>query len=635
MAAVAAVIVARELHLLSGWGAVLFAVVLFILMPVSANLSRRVMIVGALVIGWVPIAWWPGLWGFGDRVTWLLALAVGALVFWLFAGPSRALRCRALVPRVRGSDAITIAAGAGATWLLWPLMVAASDARALTLLMKSGWDHVAHYFMASHLTAAGSLQAATGTSSDGSEFVQGHYPKHFHILVSATSELFSGPNSTVSIQEYGRATGLVMVVVVFVLAAALAQLPGFVNRPLLAWPAITLVIAAFLLGPGTVALSAGFPNFVIACAFPVVAACLAVGSARMTQPVTLFAIGGMLVATAHSWLLMAPLTAVAALVILVPHHRARWRGTPAERILSALALTATFAASLFAVLIAASTLSEETLTSGGVEKFPAGFTLMILLSVLAAAGFSLSRMRRIATTRLRAASAAAIVLALAAMLVAVGGRQLLLSGELTYYFAKLASSAGLVGFGVLAVVVSSLPLHTRVRRARRRAALSVAASVFATLAALQAFGYVGPSFGKAITEKAPGMQYRSDALVLTSGESPEALRLLAAAELAEEQPFGSTVYLAVLYGDPLMRLANQWHLSLNGRWSEDAEQLGMLIDTEEMAIAAADEKLGPVVEEILTAEPEISIIVAPEVRDAIVAELPGSLHKRIISWPGS
>lgn len=629
---VAAVVVARQVHLLTGWRVVLVVAVLFVVMPISTNLSRRILMLGALVIGWLPLAWWPDLWGFGDRMTWLLALGFGGLVFWIVVGPARADRLRALVPRVRATDSITIAAGAGAVWLLWPLMVAASEARSLTLLMKSGWDHVAHYFMASHLAGAGSLQAATGVSPDGSDFVQGHYPKHFHILVSGLDELFSGPQHALGVQEYGRSTVLVIILVVVVLAAALSQLPGFVKRPLLAWPVTTLVIGAFLLGPGTVALSAGFPNFVIACAFPVVAACLAVGSARVLQPTTILAIGGMLVATAHTWLLLVPLTAVAALVIFVPFQRARWRGTRTDWILSTAAFAATLVASVFAVVIAASTLSEETLTSGGVESFPAGFTFMIVLAALALTGFSLGRVRSSTTSRLRSASTGVVMLAFTALLLAMGGRQLLLSGELTYYFAKLASAAGLVGLGIMAVVVASLRTEAVGLRSRRRITMEVVASVLATLASLQAFGYVGPSFGHAITEKAPGMQYRSDALILTSGESPEALRLLAAADVAEERPFGSTIYLAVLHGDPLIRLANQWHLSLNGRWSDDAEKLGVLVDTPAVAEAAADGDLAPVVQEILTDEPQVSIVVPPEVRDTIVSELPPALRDRVVTW---
>jgi hypothetical protein len=371
---------------------------------------------------------------------------------------------------------------------------------------------------------------------------------------------------------------------------------------------------------------------VIACAFPVVAACLAVGSARVPQPSTILAIGGMLVATAHTWLLIVPLTAVAALVILVPFRRRRWSAPRIDWILSAGALAATLAASLFAVVIAASTLSEKTLTSGGVEAFPAGFTLMIVLAVLALTVFSFGRIRSSTTSRQRSASAGVIMLAFALLLAAMGGRQLLLSGELTYYFAKLASGAGLVGFGVLAVVVSSVRIDAARLRSRRRTVLNVVASALATLAALQAFGYVGPSFADAIAEKAPGMQYRSDALILTSGESPEALRLLAAADVAEERPFGSTIYLAALHGDPLMRLANQWHLSLNGRWSDDAEKHGVLVDTQAMAEAVGDDDLAPIVQEILTDEPEVSIIVPPELRDTFASELPAALRERVVTW---
>ena len=59
-AAVAAVVLGREFHVLTGWRGVILVVLLFVAVPVSVNLSRRIMIVGALVLGWLPLAWWPG-----------------------------------------------------------------------------------------------------------------------------------------------------------------------------------------------------------------------------------------------------------------------------------------------------------------------------------------------------------------------------------------------------------------------------------------------------------------------------------------------------------------------------------------------------------------------------------------------
>jgi hypothetical protein len=87
-----------------------------------------------------------------------------------------------------------------------------------------------------------------------------------------------------------------------------------------------------------------------------------------------------------------------------------------------------------------------------------------------------------------------------------------------------------------------------------------------------------------------------------------------------------------LHGDPLMRLANQWHLSLNGRWSDDAEKHGVLVDTQAMAEAVGDDDLAPIVQEILTDEPEVSIIVPPELRDTFASELPAALRERVVTW---
>jgi hypothetical protein len=96
------------------------------------------------------------------------------------------------------------------------------------------------------------------------------------------------------------------VIIVGLLAAGLAQLPNLRRRPVLAWPCGALVAGAFVFGKGSWALSVGYPNFVLASATAGLAILLAMSMSGELNPLRVFALGGLIVATAHGWVLLAP-----------------------------------------------------------------------------------------------------------------------------------------------------------------------------------------------------------------------------------------------------------------------------------------------------------------------------------------
>ncbi|MFC6354797.1 hypothetical protein [Luethyella okanaganae] len=631
-----AVLGLRSAGLLAGVGVLAFTALLIVLFPVSSSLSRRILYNGAIVLGWIPVLWWFDLGEFSDRMSWVLALSAGGLVAWLFGRPDTVGRAKRLLPRLRWSDLIPVGTGAWGLWLFSPLLLSPSDGRTLTLLMKSGWDHVAHFFMTQRLEQGGSLWGTTGSSPDGSLWVGAAYPKHFHILVDMFHDLIGLPvtDGVLTIRDYGRGTSLTLVIAIVVLSSGLAQLPSLVRRPLVAVPLVALPVSAYLVGPGAVGLAVGFPNFVLACTTVGIAACIAVGMVRIAAPVQMFAAVGMLVAAAHSWLLMLPLAGAVVLVVLLPFARARWRGTPVRWGLTLFAVVCGIAGMALAVYIALQSLNEETLTTGETESFPAGMALGVLLSTAAIALVVIAKGRptRARGTLVRTTALAVMPTVALCMVFLLGYRQLWLTGELSYYVSKFISGALLAGIPIGIVVVSALiGERTIIRRGWRRATAVVASALF-TIAALQPFGYVGPTFGGVIQEQASGMKYRSDAVILTGGDSSEATRLLRAAETAAGLPFGTTVYFAPLPGDPTMHLANQWHLSLAGIWSVNADAPSKLLSSAKIADLIAADDVAGAVRIVLQADPRVTVIVAPQLMTELESRMSLSELERVVTW---
>ena len=636
----AVVLILRGLGGITGSAAFLLLAVLVIIVPISRSLSRRILLSGTIFLAWVPMLWWVDLGTFADRTGWLLAIGYGALVGWVLGGTSIRKRLVMVVPRFRSVDLIPFAAAIAASWVLAPLLRVASDDRALGLLMKSGWDHVAHFNMVRLIASQGSVLGTLGTTPDGSTWVNTSYPKHFHALVNAVVELANGPVGVAGVPgagAYGKGVAIIFVAVAILLAAGLAQVPSLSQRPYLAWPLIALPLTAFLVGPGSVAISAGYPNFVLACATAALTACVAIGLPRVVQPVQVLALVGLVMATALGWLLLLPLAAVLAVVAFLPFARERWRATRVRLVTTIAIAIAGFSGIVTAVMTVLPDLNGTTLLLGASEPFPAGYTLAITITCIALAIVILQfSSNRPTGTRLRIGTLGIAPLLALLMLVVLGVRQIQSSNALLYYFGKLASGTLLVSLVIFVILLSFVLPHAshgswlRGKGIGRVGALSV--SVLLTLAALQPFGYVGPTIGGRISGEADGLHYRAAARVVAASDTAEEARLVEASRIASQEPFGLTIYLAALQGDPLLHLANQWHLALSNTWSEKAEKLSSYLDTAAMADAVQSEKLGPQVSRILEDEPSVNVIVAPEVYRTTVDDVPEEFRSRLLTW---
>ena len=226
----AAVFFLRRTGVLEGIPALVFTVLLVLILPLSSVFSRRILLAGAIFLGWMPLLWWvrlpvPQV----DRVGIVLALIAGALAFWLLWAPDVRARARRLVPQVAVIDAMPFAAGGLAAWTVWPLFNIPGAGRLLQLLSDdAGWDHCAHSAMVLMIRAKGVVEPMMGPSPDGSAWNWSVYPSHPHAAVASLIDLHSGTSVgdiATEVIGYGHGVALMVVLVAVLLAAGVAQLP--------------------------------------------------------------------------------------------------------------------------------------------------------------------------------------------------------------------------------------------------------------------------------------------------------------------------------------------------------------------------------------------------------------------------
>lgn len=618
----------RATHHLQGIWTVLLVAVLLCAVPISRSLSRRILLGGALMLGWTQVLWWLPLNRALDRSGILLALLAAGLTAWAIIARPQGGVLSALLPRTRWTDIAPLGAAVAGVVYTLPFLRSPNDASTLNVLLKSGWDHVAHYAMYAWYAGGGDLTGTFAAMPDGSTVTFDNYPTGYHMTAAALGGLVAGPGTTPGPRSYGIAIALMLIATVVVIAAAIAQLPALRVRPALVLPLAALPVTGYLLGPGTVSFASGFPNFVFACALVGIAGAIAITGARTFSPLTIFALSGLVVATAHSWLLLVPLTSLAFAAVLVPFSRARYRQSRAKVILALAGVLAGVAGVVVALVVSFRVLNGATLAAGGSGGFDATSLIGVCLASagLAIVGFLRWRERRSRTAWLRAAVVASVPLLALAMLAVIGLQQVRSTGHVSYYFEKLAAATVLVG--LVTIPVGAVYAFGAARRRTR--VLWWVAAVAATGVVVQAFGYVGPTASSINSAIAPGLHYRADASALM-GVSEESMRMIRASDVSRQHG-GRTIYLAVLPADPLPRLADQWHLSLGGVWTHATDRPGALLDVAGLASPDARDKLPARVAAMLEAEPSFSVVVAPDLYMEIRDGVPAQYRSRVLTW---
>lgn len=633
----AVVLLARGTGLLDGVAAIGVAAVVALAVPTSTELSRRLLFTLSLLIGWLPVLWWtPVLDVPLGRMAWLLALTAGAVTAWVVgATPGASARARRLVPRVRLVDAFPVLAGALAAALSYPMLRPGDPSKALALL-TTGWDHSAHADMVWMIREHGAVLGVIDTVAPaGGTWSYVGYPQSFHALAAGLLELRAPEIGLPSaeIMLYTQVVALVVVACAVLVAAAVCAVPSLRRRPGVALLATTVLVGALLLGPGGQIVSGGFPPYFVAVAALMAAPALVRTWPRVPSPMPLLALGGLVLAVAHSWALLLVVLAPIALGIAFPLHPARWR---AGRWRWAAAIAVVVATGLGTAQAAAMLLrggegiGDIVMLNGGIAAPDLGLVVLAPLLAVSASAWAWGRRRRAGTAVVRREGERTLAVAggpIVGMVVAalIGGRLLLEVGELRYYFWKFAIGLVAVSIAVAVVALVSAPARLPGPVQRRRSmtvALTAGALALTQLwgAALPPVGVLGPLV------TAPGVRVVRDQALRSTMTWPGYASALAAAD-ARKGEEGRVVLLAyprAIYGDPVQ--LGQWYNALTGAWTDETNELlkewFTLDDTDEAAVRATVD--------LLREDPAAVVLVAGGQADTIRRGVGEELAARVL-----
>lgn len=633
-----AVLALRALGVLEGYAAVLLLVLVLLLLPTSRVLSRRILLVGSIAVGAAPLLWLvpvPTL-GLGRSVL-LTALLVGGLAAWVAGDPVP--RARTLVPSARALDAVPLVAAAGAAFLASPWLRASGPSSSLALL-QAGWDNSAHFSMTHTIRLLGHTYDGTAAGVAGESLKFADYPQGMHAFVATVVELLVGEqtgDAGTELVAFDRALGLSVVVAVALAAAAVCSMPVLRRRPGIALVATTVVVTVLAIGPGAVLVAGGFFNFYLAVALCIAAVAIASTMPRVIMPLHLGALLATLVGVTYGWVVLLALALPAALLVLVPLRRSRFRGSRAQwvvcSVLVALALAAAVrAAGVLSTLDA----SEVLVIDGGIP--PLSLSLTVLSAVVAVVGCMLwaARRSRRAWWSRRESWLAAVPLSGVVVATAMAVLQLEASDQLSYYFWKFAYGLLLVSTMVASVafahvVVQTVPDSRRgaarsVVGSRRRAALAVVAAAGVT----QVFGLtpVGSAIPASV-DVAPGIQVRADLERRASSDAPALDAVVAAAE--SSRALGNRQLTVLPLGaeqvHPLS--AAQWAFALTGRWTVEANAAA----TPLVGLDGSSGATTHIISLLLAADPAATVVTDPETLARYLESSPESdFASRIRTW---
>lgn len=616
-----------------GWFALLLLAGLLVAVPSAEELSLRLALNGAWLLGWSPVLWWVDVGHVVDRGALVLATGVGALVAITARVGDRRDRVRAMRPVVRPIDALPLLGGLSALIMSLSWAFPASPKDALRALLP-GVDNVAHFHMFVTIRAYGATTTALPPGPDGTKWSFDAYPQGFHALAATLSEMVQPhlPVGPASLEAYTRACSLVLVLGTVVLTAAAASLPGLRRRPLVALPLVTITWAAFLWEPGQKLLADGFGNFWVACAAVGIALLLSLGSRSAFGRAEVIAVSGLMVLVAHSWAPLLALAAPALLVLLMPLRVSLRDPRLRKRVLFAAAV---FLVGLLGVLKAVVVLFADVpvqfvvSAEGGIDgTSPLPVLILLLVGVIASA----------AAPRLLAGSSdpGAVLAARRArvlLLVPVIGLSMVIALMLLQARAPSAGSYYLVKFfmgyelvlAALVPAVVGLLVASRLPVPRRPRAAGVAA-VVATGLASQAFGL--------FPHGVPPLQdtERGGTAVVRAPYSGEQMAsgLLAAVGSTGSRESFRRDYIA-LGADAAAQLfyTDAWYHAIQASMSQRAGQR-----FEDLRVKAIDvDRAAPRVRRLLEGQPGLRVIVAPQFVEPLRRAL-GSrqLAQRVVTW---
>lgn len=609
--------------------------------PTSRELSRRVLVAGCVVIGWVPMTWW---WrvplGSVGHAGALLALTVGGLAAWLAWSDTRR-KARSLLPRARLIDLWLAGSVAVIAWINEPRLVTTTPEVAMSRLLL-GWDNVAHFNMTEMIRRYGVMIIHAPAPPHG-EWTYGAYPQGFHAVAATVMEMLVGvrvQDPAVELGAYAHALTVVAVVAVATVVAGLCSLPALRRRPLLALPLVAFVVATFGLGPGGLILNNGFPNYFVAVAMLCCIPLVVVQASRPGSLPMLVAVSGAALGVAHNWALLLVLGALAVVAAAFPWRRSRWPSSKRAWTLAGLVVIATAigGAAAWSLLRAYPSLVDILKIKGGISPVPVNPVILETMLAAAAAASIGFRVRRRPSTQHGDEAVRVGWLALvpaggflvAALVAAIEIRN---GGDVTYYFWKVAIALQIVSVVVLCSAVPFVvrrpePVRGRWVRLGRALGRSLA-SVAVAAAVFQAYGawHVFPT--QIGGPAAPGIQGRLANEALAKRPIEDARLLLDAVRATSGNRAPAVFAVPSPTGKVDGFLLVQWYYALTGTWTTSNDEL---LREFRVPNGADVEAVTRTTQAALAARPDVVVVVAPEmaheVRDAVTA----AQRDRILTW---
>jgi hypothetical protein len=617
LAAGGLVLAGRVLDIIDGWPAAVLLAAALLSIPVARSLSVRILVMGSLLFGWMPMLWWVPWPSWLARSDLLLAGVVGlaaasAIVCGVRAGAA------AFLPSFDRVDALPLVGGAVAVVASWDKVSARTPLDALTSLLP-GWDNAPHL----HFILTMRSVDAAGEYWHFQAFDA--YIAMLMELVARTPGPAMGSDLVLAAQAQGWAAVIGAMMVVAAVSAT-ARAAG-------AWAmstACAVVCALFVLGSGGILLEQGYQNFwtVNVGVTALVGLALVARNSGITPALTA-AGAAVCVGAANGWPPMLALATPAALVIcalaLRQLRRSSWPARSAYFLAFTLGIVGVFRA--FYVLRGAVADPSSYVDPIPHAGFPTSNVFVTVTVVLA--GIALLSLYLAPGPVKRYAWLGYIPLSGTLAAVGLAAIQLKQGGTLTYYFFKLLLGVQMISLAVICLALVGLAELLRVRRRWLTRALRLSAIVIV-------IAFVGSStgWGQGPYTREPEtlLQMRKADRYLEEGWS--AAEIASAAAL---NPDGSTSigYLAFAEEEISIRSAENWFRALTGSWEPEAFRrvFGVLAGDEVPRVPSTPTERLMTLETVLDHDPTTVVIVPPRVYDELIAGLDNDeMRSRVITW---
>lgn len=635
LVAMAGFLLLVQLQPFSGWGVLALTGLLAVAVPTAPQLSQRIVILGCLYFGAVPLLWWiplptnfPG-WG-----QLLLGGLIAGLAVWIIGSPNRKAAAASLLPSVGKADTLLLVAAALGSAVLLPYFRVFTGPQALGLLLAS-WDNSSHFSMYNMIRSHGTVVPMAGISESGHPWVFMEYPQGFHAALATMADLAVGhaPGPLgIELVTYSRLSSLAAVGATVMVTAGLTSLPWIRERPMMCTPFVVLAITAWSFGTASVATLHAFQNFVVGVAL---LACLMIVVSfadSLAKPVVFATSAAAIVGIANTWALLLLLVVPLAAFAVFPWSRQRWQGTKAAW----LANGVTAAAGLIGLALVGLQISRiETGTVvtaiGRVPSSTHGVEIATFLVAMAASILLVhGNFRDFLTSpgKMPAAARLVVIPVLGlAVVIALGTYQIVSAGKVNYYSLKLALAVELTLPVIACIAVTALVGRWLASQRYGRPRGLAVMSALAALASTQVFGLtVQDTRPLGMDPMTPYQQGMSTIESHTSKNADAATELFRAAE-GHTAGRGDAMYIINSeHIDPL--LAATWYLALTGTHNQNTNRL---VEELRPLHEGYGGNLAQVAENVLGADPDVSLVLDSTLRDFLESEgLPDQLLERTI-----